>query len=280
MGDNAQQISDWNGEIGLRWAQNARDTEDIVKPFGEAAIAAAGASTGERVLDIGCGAGATSMQLARQVGAVGLVLGVDVSRPLLELARVEAGRHILPQLAFLEADASTAELPGDINLAFSRFGVMFFDEPVPAFAHMRHAMAKDGRLVFVCWRAPRENPWAMTPVVAAREALGVTPEPMDPNSPGPFAFADPDRIQSILKDAGFAVADIAKVDADLRIGANAGNAAERSLRIGPASRVLRDAGEEHRERVTPVVAKAFERFAREDGVYLPGAVWLVTARNR
>lgn len=278
MGDNSQQIWDWNGELGMRWAEHVRDIEEIVRPFGDQALKAAAPVTGERVLDIGCGAGATSMALARSVGAVGLVLGVDISRPLLEVARIEAGRHVLPQLAFVEADASSADLAGEINLIYSRFGVMFFDEPVAAFAHMHKSLVEDGRLAFVCWRHPRENPWAMTPVGALRAALGIEPEPMDPDAPGPFAFADDARVRRILEQAGFRSVDMTPVDASMRVGANPQDAAERSLRIGPASRLLREVGEQHAAKALPAVAKSFEPFAKDDGVFLAGASWLVTAR--
>ncbi|HRI19108.1 MAG TPA: methyltransferase domain-containing protein, partial [Burkholderiaceae bacterium] len=134
--DNAEQIAEWNGEMGARWATQQAEIDGIVVPFGQAALQAAAARPGERVIDIGCGCGDTSIALAQQVGAGGAVLGVDVSRPMLEVARARAAAAQLPQLAFVEADASAAELPAGRDLLFSRFGVMFFARPGPALAHL------------------------------------------------------------------------------------------------------------------------------------------------
>src|ERR1035438_3571907 len=158
--ENAAQIAEWNGAQGQRWAELQREIDGIVVPFGDAALNLAAPQAGERVIDVGCGCGDTSIELARAVGETGSVLGIDVSRPMLEVARSRAGLAGLGRLAFREADASDAELPAQSDLLFSRFGVMFFGEPVPAFGHLRESMRSHGRCVFACWRAPRDNSWA------------------------------------------------------------------------------------------------------------------------
>jgi SAM-dependent methyltransferase len=191
--DNSEQIAEWNGALGQRWAAMRQEIDRFVVPFGEAALNAAAPQPGERVIDVGCGCGDTSIELARMVGAAGAVLGIDVSQPMLAVARSRGALANGAHLAFREGDASEAALPAGTDLLFSRFGVMFFSQPSPAFSHMRKSLRAGGRCVFVCWRTPRDNPWAMTPLSAARAALGVTPAPADPNAPGPFAFADEER---------------------------------------------------------------------------------------
>ncbi len=209
-------------------------------PFGDAALKAAAPLPGERVIDIGCGCGGTSITLAGLVGAGGSVLGVDVSQPMLEVARARAVQLACPQLAFREADAANADLPGGNDLLYSRFGVMFFSQPVPAFTHMRKALRTGGRCVFVCWRTPRDNPWAMTPLMAARKAMNVTPPPADPLAPGPFAFADETRLRRILADAGFQGVELERFDVPVSLGATPRVAAEGAVRIGPASHFAKE----------------------------------------
>lgn len=171
--ESADQVDDWNGQSGERWVANQARLDALVAVFGQAAIEAAAPAMGERVLDIGCGAGASSLALAARVGAGGQVLGVDISEPLIERAR-ELARHDTPAL-FQVADASSAELPeGAFDILFSRFGVMFFDDPTAAFTHMRRALRLGGRVAFVCWRGATENDWMRLPVGALKD-MGIAP---------------------------------------------------------------------------------------------------------
>ena len=166
------------------------------------------------------------------------------------------------------------------DLLFSRFGVMFFSQPSAAFGHMRKSLKAGARCVFVCWRAPRDNPWAMAPLVAARTAMGVTQPPADRNAPGPFAFADDVRVRGILADAGFADIAIIRHDAPVTYGATPRAAAERALRAGPTSRFVVDMGDAHRPRILDAVEQAFAQLAAPDGrVSLTGSAWIVTATN-
>lgn len=277
--DNHDQIAEWNGVLGQRWAAGQRQIDGIVQPFGEAALAAAQPRSGERVLDVGCGCGDTAIALARGVGPSGQVLGLDVSQPMLQVARARAGLEGLPQLRFEEADASAAALPADTDLLFSRFGVMFFAQPQPAFAHLRRSLRRGGRCVFVCWRAPRDNPWAMAPLAAARRALGIVdPPPADPLAPGPFAFADGERVRAILAGAGFDGIELQRVDRPVHLGESPRAAAENALRVGPASRLLREVGEDRQPLLAAAIEAALAPHAAAGGaVALSGSTWLVTA---
>jgi SAM-dependent methyltransferase len=278
--DNSEQIAEWNGALGQRWVAMQQEIDRFVVPFGDAALKAAAPQPGERVIDIGCGCGDTSIEIARMVGAAGAVLGIDVSQPMLAVARSRGALANYAHLAFRDGDASEAELPGNTDLLFSRFGVMFFSHPSPAFSHMRKSLRAGGRCVFVCWRTPRDNPWAMTPLSAARTAMSVTPAPADPNAPGPFAFADEERLRAILSGAGFRAIDLRRFDVPIPIGATPRAAAENAVQIGPVSRLVREVGAEH----LPVILEAVERtlapLAAPDGhVSLNGSAWIISATN-
>jgi SAM-dependent methyltransferase len=278
--DNSEQIAEWNGALGQRWVAMQRDIDRVVVPFGDAALKMAAPQPGERVIDIGCGCGDTSIEIARIVGQAGAVLGIDVSQPMLEVARARGGLANCAHLSFREADASETELPTNTDLVFSRFGVMFFSQPSRAFSHLRKSLRTGGRCVFVCWRAPRDNAWAMAPLSAARTALGVTPTPADPDAPGPFSFADEERLRAILSDAGFGAIDVHRCDVALSLGATPRAAAEAAVQIGPVSRFVREVGVQH----VPVILDAIERtlapFAAPDGhVSVNGSTWIVSATN-
>ena len=277
---NSEQIAEWNGALGERWVTMQQEIDRIVVPFGDAALKAAAPQPGERVIDIGCGCGDTSIEIARIVGANGSVLGIDVSQPMLEVARWRSASANCAHLAFCEGDASETELPANIDLLFSRFGVMFFSQPSDAFSHLRKSLRTGGRCVFVCWRTPRDNGWAMTPLSAARTAMGVTPAPADPHAPGPFAFADEERLRAILWDAGFRDIDVQRFDAALFLGVTPRSAAEAVVQIGPVSRFMREMGVEHLPVILDAVERALIPLATPEGhVKLNGSTWIVSATN-
>jgi SAM-dependent methyltransferase len=278
--DNSEQIAEWNGALGQRWVTMQREIDRIVVPFGDAALKAAAPQPGERVIDVGCGCGDTSIEIARIVGEAGAVLGIDVSQPMLEVARSSGALANCANLTFRDGDASEAGLPANTDLLFSRFGVMFFSQPSQAFSHLRQSLRTGGRCVFVCWRAPRDNAWAMTPLSAARTAMGVTPTPADPNAPGPFALADEQRLRAILSGAGFGAIDVQRFDAALSLGATPRSAAESAVQIGPTSRFVREVGVEHLPIILDAVERTLAPLAAPDGhVSLNGSTWIVSATN-
>lgn len=271
---NHDQIAQWNADSGRTWTGEQERLDRLIAAYGAAALAKAAARPGERVLDVGCGCGETSLALARAVGASGAVLGVDVSEPMLGRAR-ERGVGVA-QLRFELGDASRAPLGGPHDLLFSRFGVMFFDAPVAAFAHMRAAMAPDGRLAFVCWRSVTENAWALLPAGIGRRLIGAPQQAPDPDAPGPFAFADADRVRAILEEAGWSDVRIEAFDAPMPLGADARDAALCTGKVGPLAAMLRDA-EDKREAVMDALTEALKTYETPAGVNLPGAVWIVSA---
>lgn len=272
---NADQIAYWNGKSGLKWAEDQEKMDAMMQPMADVAVAAAAPAPGESVLDIGCGTGATALALADRVGPEGRVLGVDISRPMLAVARSRVGarRH----LAFREADASTAAFePASVDLVFSKFGVMFFADPEAAFRNIHRAVRPGGRLAFICWRSLHENPFATLPMGAALKHLPPQPRP-DPNAPGPFAFADAVRVGHILVQAGFQTPAFAAFDTPMIVGRTAAGAAKEAVHVGMASRLLMDAGEAVREAVIADLTTVYEAHMTPGGVELPAHCWVVTA---
>jgi SAM-dependent methyltransferase len=274
---NAEQIKYWNEVGGPTWARLHARTESQLAVFGRLAIDRAAVTEGARVLDVGCGAGATTLALGRLVGPEGRVLGVDVSAPLLDLARQAA--EGLTQVAFTEADASAGTLPqGAFDLMFSRFGVMFFTDPTAAFTQLARALRPGGRLCFACWRGAEHNPWMTLPLRAIAEH--VTVEPPDPEAPGPLAFADEARVRRILTGAGFLDVALEPHDVPMRLGgaATVDEATDFLTQLGPAARVLRDAPADVVAAARVTLRAALLPHAGPEGVTLQGSVWIVTAR--
>ncbi|VWC11246.1 SAM-dependent methyltransferase [Burkholderia diffusa] len=235
------------------------------------------------MLDIGCGAGASTLALAVRVGAGGQVLGVDISEPLIDRARALA-RHDTPTL-FQVADASSAELPeGAFDILFSRFGVMFFDDPTAAFTHMRRALRPGGRVAFVCWRGTDENDWMRLPVGALKGILPPSALP-DPEAPGPFSFGDRERVARILTTAGFTDIAISPFDAAVPFAegetrdAAIDDAVKMTLEVGPLSRALAEQPDDIRARASAAVRAAFAGLPGDRSVMIKGAAWIVMARN-
>lgn len=276
MSVNQPQIEFWNGPTGQKWARHQTDMDRNLADIGAASLALADARQGERVLEIGSGNGSLSLALAEMVGPTGDVLGVDVSQPMLEIAR---SRVTAPNVRFIEADAATYPFQPDRDLIFSRFGVMFFVQPAAAFANIRKAAAKGGRLAFVCWRKMEENEWTMLPWKAAKPFLPAQP-PADPRAPGPFAFADRERTCAILAEAGFRDIVIEPFNGHIRLGASPEHAAAQLTSLmGPTSRALRDVDDTTRARVREAVANTMAAFQGNAPEIAPGtACWLVSAK--
>jgi len=264
----------WNHEAGPVWVEENESLDAMLAPLGEAAIAALRPAAGEHILDIGCGAGATSRALAARVGAAGAVTAVDLSAPLVDLALSKGG-----DITFICADASRDPFPGaPFDAAFSRFGVMFFDEPEAAFAHIGKAVKPGGRLAFVCWRTMMENAWARETVAAGLPFLKEPPTPSDPTAPGPFAFADKDRTAGILGVSGWRDIAIDALDTDYVLGPNAVATAPKMLRIGPLGRLIREQGVDPGA-VVGALETLLQRYETPAGVAMPAACWIISARR-
>jgi SAM-dependent methyltransferase len=262
-------------EVRVRaWAEVRELLELQLAPLGRRALEALAPKSGESVLDIGCGGGATALDLARAVAPDGTVMGVDLSAAVLAFAQSAAER--CERVRFVQADAQVYPFePASFDAAFSRFGVMFFADPAVAFSNIRRSLRPNGRLAFVCWRTLEENALDNLPLRAA--SVHLPPQPArDPEAPGPFAFANPDRVHGILERAGFGKIEITAHDEQVGSGDLDSMLAVCS-RVGALGKILRE-NPELRAATLPAVRSALARHDGPDGVKLKAATWVVTAR--
>lgn len=270
----AEQAAFWNGPGGQGWLAAYERIDRSIGDLGKTALAAANAQHGERVIDVGCGTGGTTAALGKSVGLSGHVLGVDISEPLIEAARA----HRLPNATFVVGDAAMHPFhAASYDLVFSRFGVMFFGDPVAAFRNFHHALKPSGRIVFVCWRTPQENPWGLVPLRAAQPFLPPLPR-LGPEDPGQYSFGDRARVERILKGADFARIEIEPLDRPIWMGKDVAEIVAGVDRFGPLARAFAEAEPGAAEKAKAAIAAALEPHASAEGVMLPGACWLVSAR--
>lgn len=276
---NADQAEYWNSASGQTWATHQDRLDTLLAGALEAVLERAAPQPGEHVLDIGCGTGASSLALSELVGADGHVTALDISEPLLDLARARAKG--CRNLDFVLGDAQVHPFDAEsADLVISRFGVMFFDDPVAAFANLLSATRHGGRLAMICWQGAPENPWFMVPMQAAMDRLG-KPEPMDPHAPGPMAFKDIDRVTGILSDAGWTAAHGERVEVDLIPPYPLDEAAGFAATLGPATRLLREkgGGEEDAAAIRAATAAVFAPYQDDTGLRLPGRLIVYTAKR-
>lgn len=274
---NAEQRERWNGNDGDFWTREQERMDRTLAPVTGPLLAFAEPRDGSTVLDIGCGCGATTVELARAVGPAGRVIGIDISEPMIGRARERLQEF--PRTSCMLGDA--AELPlQDLaaELIVSRFGVMFFGDPVAAFSNLGTALAPRGRLRFACWRPLSENPWLHIPLNAVYEHVPRLPKPLA-EEPGPFAFADTARVIRILTAAGFTTPSFTPLDIemDLASGGTLEDAVIQSSAMGPAKRALANQPDDIRTAAIEAIRRALAPYATQSGLRLPGAVWLVAA---
>ncbi|MFQ5426346.1 MAG: class I SAM-dependent methyltransferase [Gaiellales bacterium] len=280
---NAGMREHWNEAVGPDWVREQERLDTQLQPLGLLAVEALGPLTDPTLLDVGCGCGGSTLVAAALAGERGHVRAVDISRPMLERARerVEA-LGLGHRVDLLLADAQDADLGrARFDGALSRFGVMFFDDPVAAFSNIRRALRPGAPMAFVCWRARELNPWFSETSAAAAAHVEVPASP-PPGTPGPFGLADEALILRVLADAGFEAAAVHAVDTVMLTGASLDDAVDSALAIGPVARALSasDAGREREQAVANAVRDVLSAYARPDGVRVPVAVWVVTARCR
>lgn len=253
-------------EIAPVWLELEDRLDEVAGPPGRWAMERLALQPGERVLDVGCGLGRTTRALADQVGPKGRVVGLDISDGMLKAARDHAARSGLANIEFVHGDAQVHDIGTDVfDAAYSRFGVMFFSDPVAAFANIRRSIRPGGRISFVCWQGGLENEWMLLPTAAAMAALGATPQIPGPGEPGPFSFADADRVRSILESAGFSSVEIVpRNDTVATKEADIPQVARTSARVGGVREMLRDADEATTRRAIGAMEEAM-RARLEDG---------------
>lgn len=266
----------WNSTMGHSWVSQQAVISDVFTSVTSVSLDAAAVKPGEHVIDIGCGTGDTLLAFAKVVGPSGAVLGVDVSVPMLEFAKHRAAEATLSNTAFALADATNyAFEPAWADLAYSRFGVMFFDDPIRAFTNIRSGMKAGGRLVFVCFRTMPESPWFRVPIEAAWPHVPPQP-PVDPLAPGMFSFAREERLRGVLTEAGFREVALKATNVPIH-GKDTSQSMAFVTQAGPLPALLENASGEQRIRATEAVRNALAANIGADGRGLHVGLWLVSA---
>jgi SAM-dependent methyltransferase len=270
-----EQAALWNGAAGCAWVEAQATLDQIMEPIERLLTEEVAALSPRLVLDVGCGTGATTLAVARRLGAQAECVGVDISEPMIAAARGRAARDGSPA-TFIRADAQTYPFESSsYDAIMSRFGVMFFDDPVRAFANLRRAARPGSELRFIAWRSPDENPFMTAAERAAAPLLSSIP-PFVPDAPGRFAFADAHRVRRILDESGWAGIDVQPIDVPCRMPER--ELAGYATRFGPLARVIDDVDERTRTRIADAVRTAFEPFVHGADVRWVAACWMVRGR--
>lgn len=265
----------WNGPAARGWVEMQGVLDEMFRPFENLLADAASVANGAGVLDVGCGAGSTTLAVARKFGEGGSCVGIDISEPLIGAANIRAGREKIPA-RFINADAqSHAFAPATFDRIISRFGVMFFDDPVDAFANLRRAARDDADLHFIAWRGADENPF-MTAAERAAAPLLPNLAPRQRDAPGQFAFADPHRVRSLLKKSGWGEIDIQPLDVGCVLPR--AELTRYVASLGPVGLLLQQVDEPLRTKVLDAACAAFTPFVHDAEVRYDAACWVVRAR--
>lgn len=261
---------------GKVWVEQQALLDRLYAPIAKAVVDRADPRAGERVLDVGCGAGATTFEAAWRVGPQGQAVGADISGALVELARRRAGEAGLEGVDFVLADAQTHAFDPPFDAVVSRFGVMFFPDSVAAFANLRRAVTPGGRLVFASWRSPEDNVLSQVPLEAAAPFLPAVPV-FERDAPGRFGLADPDRTRTILETAGWRNVRIEALDDPTPVSFD--ELLTMSLRVGPLNPALANQDETVRAKVREAVTRALEPYVKDGVAQMNSACWLVSAEG-
>lgn len=273
----------WRESSGQAWVKLQAQTDAQLEPLGRPALDRLQLEAGERVLDVGCGAGQSCIELAVRVGATGTVVGVDISEPMVTAARGRVAQAGLGNVEIILGDAARQTFEVPFDAIYSRFGVMFFPDAVAAFREMRESLRPSGRLAFVCWQELERNDWAHVPLMAARSVSPDHPMPalLQPGQPGPFYFSAPAFVQQVLGAAGFKRVNIEPRETMIQLGAarDIAEAVEYSMQIGPSARFMADTDPSLKPAFQRALSEALRPFASNTGVWMAARSLVVTASS-
>lgn len=275
--DNTEQYDAWNGDSGQRWVQDPDRRDRVMGPIADAVLAAVTLTGGETVLDIGCGCGATTLAAAHAVGVKGAVTGIDLSEPMLDVARRRAAVAGIDNATFIHGDAQTHDLgTRRFDVAISRFGTMFFADPVAAFTNIAAALGPDGRICLATWQPLVANQWLTVPG-AALLGYGSIPDTADDGGPGMFAQSEPDLVSDVLADAGYRDIGLHPVEVTLTLGTDPDEAAEYLADTGPGRAVLATIPDHDKPAALDAVRATLADHTDRAGVHLAAGIWIITA---
>ena len=275
---NKNQRDFWSGKGGDIWVerQNAMDT--MLSPLGEAALNKLNLNEGENVLDIGCGCGHTTLNIAKRISPDGQVTGLDISEPMLKRAKESANEMSISNASFNCVDVQTDDMGEEVySAAFSRFGVMFFEDPVAAFCNINKSLITGASLSFVCWQSPALNPWQSLFIEAVKKYVDLPSPPR--RSPSPFAFMESEYVSSILEESNFQNIMIEGHEAEVNMfsGRSLSDSVKDYISINPVvSGMLKDSTEQEKTEIINSAIEAFSPYYSAKGLMFPSATWLVT----
>jgi SAM-dependent methyltransferase len=277
---NRAQRDYWETDGPRQYQQFGDTNEALIGPFGQAMLDAAQLRPGERVLDVGCGFGTSTLEAAERVAPSGRVVGVDISAAMLQPARQRIASAGVDNIELLHADAQAYPFEAaSFDVVISRFGMMFFEDPQAAFANLARALRAGGRLVFVCPQDPLKSQWVVVAFGAAVAALGHAPDLGAPGAPGPFAFADGDRLTQLLTDSGFRALRLETLTRSFRIGRTISDAVDFVLSLPESERLFTGAPQETVDAAATALYAGFAPYAGQQGVMMDATAWLVTAHR-
>jgi SAM-dependent methyltransferase len=274
---NADMVDYWNGRPAEVWVTEAKRFDTMLAPFGRRLLTASVLKPGERVLDVGCGNGAISLESARAVAPGGRVTGLDLSAPMLGVARRQA-KKLGIHANFIQGDAQSASFDQAFDVVLSRFGVMFFDRPEVAFANLADAVRPGGRLCFVCWQEMFANEWISVPAMAMVAHVGI-PDLPEPGGPGPFSLSDPVRTKGLLESAGWSEVNVEAHKDGMHMGTDPEDVIAFMLSDEMGRRLVEGKDPEVVRAGTEAALEALRPHSTAEGVVLGGAYWLVSARR-
>ena len=279
---NADFIRVWNEILVAKFVRFRHILVDGFRGHSDAALAKHPLHAGERALDVGCGFGDTTLELARRAGREGSALGIDCCDGFLEYGRRDAQAQGVDNARFAVADAQTERFASEFQLCFARFGTMFFESPMAAMRNLKSALTPGGRLNMLVWRNIADNDWLALPKRSAQAHLPPPPEKGQSCGPGPFSMADPDTVRAILDGAGFVNVELERVDVPVMVGLTVPEAIDFQLAIGPAGELMREAGDlgvEKRPLIAAELAALNEKYLTPAGVIMRSSSWCVTAER-
>ena len=278
---NIDQKKFWSGKGGDVWVQRQQAMDTMLRPLGEAALQKLELNEDTNVLDIGCGCGNTTLSIAEKIKPTGRVTGLDISEPMLQRARESAQELSLENTSFQCVDVQTEDIGvNSFNAAFSRFGVMFFEDSIAAFTNINKSLISGSPLSFVCWQSPIQNPWQSLFVQEVKKFIDLPAPP--PRSPGPFAFMESDYVNSILEDSNFKNIEIKGYEAEVNMfsGRSLSDSVNDYISINPVvSEMLKDASNELKQEIINAAIEVFSPYYSDKGLIFPSSTWLVTAKK-